>query len=513
MPLIEIYKARRKTRKPEWQDVRPTEAEARAAYNIADKNVQKWSRAFMAMTRELITPDVEKEILRHLRANNQTKALNAIPWGKTEVWERLSRKLKNAYLNVIKESAEDTFKRGKIPLRYNIAKAEKKITGVPINPWSIKWMETQSAKLIKEVSKSTKKAVRHVISDAFKKGVRPTSILDRIKTHIGLLKRESMAVEKKFETMLAAGVPAAKARARADRYAASLLNKRAERIARTETTTAQSRGRLDAWRTAVKNDEMPKGVKREWVAVVVSPRTCEICESLDGEQVGLDENYYSKVLGREVEGPGSSAHPHCRCTEIIRTPKEAAKPKPERVERFNNQKAWEASLAAPALAAFTAWSAEAQSLMMRQMDSGIPGPTLQRASAETKERVKKRLDAIYDSVKIAPVYQGKIYRGISGLTPEEVEALATPGNIFTLENLSSFSSSKKVGVQYAMAQKAPIVFELDTTKGTYDISKLALEDEKEVLALKGKKFKVLSVKTERDPETNMEYRLVKLREL
>lgn len=83
---------------------------------------------------------------------------------------------------------------------------------------------------------------------------------------------------------------------------------RAEMIARTETMAAANEGSRQGWDQAVEEGLLSKDVKKEWIA---TSDCCDDCDELDGEQVGLDEDYPNDG------GDGPPLHPNCRCTEGI----------------------------------------------------------------------------------------------------------------------------------------------------------------------------------------------------
>lgn len=87
---------------------------------------------------------------------------------------------------------------------------------------------------------------------------------------------------------------------------------RAELIARTETATAANEGLMALWDQAVTNGYLKPTSKKEWI-VTPDDKLCPICEPLDGEQVGLDEEF--DVDGELMDGP--PAHPNCRCVVAL----------------------------------------------------------------------------------------------------------------------------------------------------------------------------------------------------
>lgn len=320
MPLVAVHKAMRRKR-PVWQDTRPPEEELRATYDIAARHAARWSRAYMAATRELLTPEILRELRRHVQDGDIDAAVKIIPQYKktdtVDAWASFQDKIKRAYAGVVTEAGEAEFQREKIPLTFGIAKQVERVPVVPISPWSVKWIEKESARLVRRVSAEVRQNVRQIIKRGYERGLRTDAMLDQIKSEVGLLPKESAAVTRRLDLLTKQGFSRERALAAADRYAAQLHTKRASRIARAETITAQARGRRDSWRMAIKEKALPEDVEREWLAVVISPRTCEICEGLDGQRVPVGEPYYSDVLGMQVDGPGMPAHPQCRCGERL----------------------------------------------------------------------------------------------------------------------------------------------------------------------------------------------------
>lgn len=83
---------------------------------------------------------------------------------------------------------------------------------------------------------------------------------------------------------------------------------RADVIARTESMMAANQGQREAWAQAADEGLLSADVQREWIA---TSEACPECDALDGEVVGLDEEYPNDG------GDGPPLHPNCRCTEGI----------------------------------------------------------------------------------------------------------------------------------------------------------------------------------------------------
>lgn len=85
---------------------------------------------------------------------------------------------------------------------------------------------------------------------------------------------------------------------------------RAEAIARTETTRAENQGKLQAFKASgVK-------MKKKWVAAN-DARTSEQCKRMDGQIVGMDENFTDPKSG--FEGSCPPGHVNCRSTVVFLT--------------------------------------------------------------------------------------------------------------------------------------------------------------------------------------------------
>jgi len=85
----------------------------------------------------------------------------------------------------------------------------------------------------------------------------------------------------------------------------SVGKNRANTIARTESNRAANFGELGALKTA--------GIEgtKVWVSAK-DARTSELCKRLDGQEVGINDNFKDGKSG--WEGPAPPSHPNCRST-------------------------------------------------------------------------------------------------------------------------------------------------------------------------------------------------------
>jgi SPP1 gp7 family putative phage head morphogenesis protein len=87
---------------------------------------------------------------------------------------------------------------------------------------------------------------------------------------------------------------------------------RAEMIAVTESHRAHEEGRILAFR------ESGEEYEKKWVAHI-DDRTCEHCKRMNGQKIGINENFKDKQTG--FNSDIALFHPRCRCISVI-IPKE-----------------------------------------------------------------------------------------------------------------------------------------------------------------------------------------------
>lgn len=170
------------------------------------------------------------------------------------------------------------------------------------NPEAVAWVEREAANLIVDISTEARAAIRAVVSGSFEAGISPSETARLIRSSIGLTERDAGAVVKKHLGFLAEGMDGKKAAAKAEKYADKLLASRSKTIARTETMRASNEGQEQLWAQARSKGLLDSSVKKTWIAF----DPCPICAPLDGEVVGLDEDFSI--------GTDPPAHPNCRCT-------------------------------------------------------------------------------------------------------------------------------------------------------------------------------------------------------
>lgn len=362
MPLVHHYQRviMRKARRPEWQDQRPRSKEGRDTYAIAARNQSMFTDAFLDAMQSLISSDDAKAFKAAWnRGDNLDKIMRTLPvlTPRTEdeaiegkAWQRFIDRIAQAYGAIIQQAGEAEAKNLKrdlgVKMTFRIGEDEpmekrdpqdevadtvnevvdemgeglRLVSGfiVPVNPHSIEWMRKESLRLVTEnVTENQIETIRMTLSEAFEKGLRAETALGNVRANIGLLPAHLRAIEKRRVLLKQMGLSDERIERDVKRYREKLLRYRANMIARTETIGAQAHGRNTAWKLADDEGILP-AVIREWTSAPESPnptRPCKICLDLDGKQAKIGEPYKSKYLG-DIMSP--TAHPHCRCTEVLK---------------------------------------------------------------------------------------------------------------------------------------------------------------------------------------------------
>jgi hypothetical protein len=217
------------------------------------------------------------------------------------------------------------------PLVVGTAQAAARDVGIPVGRARVAFGEadpalgwvarTLTADLVQQVGDETRTAIRETLARVLTDPTRGRLTPADLEPLIGLTSRDARAVDRlRGETLaqaLEAGLPQARAQAKADRVAAQAarryLRARAQLIARTETIRAQELTRHLTWDRLQREGALPLELHVQW-RVADTPTVCEVCRPLDGQTV---------PLGGKFEPGGFAhppAHPACRCTTVLVRP-------------------------------------------------------------------------------------------------------------------------------------------------------------------------------------------------
>lgn len=162
------------------------------------------------------------------------------------------------------------------------------------------WARSNAATMVKGVSDVTQRGMQEAIALGFEDGIAPKKLSRNLQNMIGLSEFDAAAV-----SAVSAQSGASAGAALADR----LIKRRSNVIARTETIRAANAGQSIFWQQAVNNGLLTGMELREWI-VTPDDRLCEICEPMEGQRVGLNDEFETGDGDRVFSPP---AHPSCRC--------------------------------------------------------------------------------------------------------------------------------------------------------------------------------------------------------
>jgi SPP1 gp7 family putative phage head morphogenesis protein len=184
----------------------------------------------------------------------------------------------------------------------------------PLRPAMTKWVREHTATLVKQISETSRAALRATLADGINRGRHPTQLAKDLKRNLGLTERQGSAVSRYWASLEAKGLPYAKIEARAQKYAERLLKQRAKTIARTESIAAVSQGRAQLWQQLQEDGVFPEGTVQEWLTANDDRVSEEICAPMHGQRRPVGEPFTTGE-GQDIDAP--PAHPNCRCTVVL----------------------------------------------------------------------------------------------------------------------------------------------------------------------------------------------------
>lgn len=174
------------------------------------------------------------------------------------------------------------------------------------NPHAVQVIDRQIATLVRDVTDESQRAIRTTLQRGFVEGRTVPEMARDIRNHVGLTVRDANAVANYRAAQLEAGVSPRDIEARSERLASRYLNRRAQRIAATETIRSAALGQQVAWQEARRTGALDADARQTWITTP-DDDLCPICEELDGQEQPLG-GFFRSSLGA-LTGP--PAHPSC----------------------------------------------------------------------------------------------------------------------------------------------------------------------------------------------------------
>lgn len=188
-----------------------------------------------------------------------------------------------------------------------------------------------AAELVTDISADTRRSISKVVTRGVQEGRTPDSIARELRSVIGLSSRDEDAVANLRRELRAkpgalirrSGIKVrVPARGFSDKrinelskkYADSLLRKRADTIARTETIRASNEGQRLLWRQARSEGLIGDNARRKWIVTKDDRLDKTVCRPMSGQKVGIDD-FFVLPDGSQVMSP--PAHARCRCAQVL----------------------------------------------------------------------------------------------------------------------------------------------------------------------------------------------------
>lgn len=276
-----------------------------AVHKIADRLTPKMRDAFLRGVLAMNGAIDELALIAAVETGNFDLAMAAIPF--------------EPFAEALKENGGEILLQAIAEMGVMAANTLKDTHGLTIafdltNPRAQQFAATQTATMVTEVTEQTQEAVRAIIGRAFSEGLPPREAAKEIQEIVGLHSRQAKAVANFRDRLIADGVEGDLLEKRVEKYAAAQLRQRAETIARTELLSASNSGQSEAWLQAQEKGLLPLDQKRSWL-VTPDDRLCDLCEPMDGVEVGLNEPWDTPAGA--VMNPPMGMHPSCRCSEAL----------------------------------------------------------------------------------------------------------------------------------------------------------------------------------------------------
>lgn len=204
----------------------------------------------------------------------------------------------------------------------------------PMHLGVVEWTNTRAAEFVTNVTQDQVKAMREVIKRATQLHDMNVDELARaIRPMVGLDWRQAIANENYYTAMIESGVKPKKALENSIKYSARQNRHRGYRIARTELSFAFNSGSYLGTKQAQEQNLLGT-VEKVWCTADAyyadgSRRTCDICRSLDGKAIGIDDDFHYEFKDKEgnvqirrinpkltgaMIGRFPPAHPQCLCS-------------------------------------------------------------------------------------------------------------------------------------------------------------------------------------------------------
>ena len=273
----------------------------RQLYSFIDINEPRLARFLNNMWREQEKAITYKQIREAILGGDLTPAM-------VESWQQ-------SYSRFVAEHMlpkwEEAFKASAVELKNKYPQFAFDGTAEAVRQWNMDNAARFVTNSTTEQINGLRAAIRRA-TDLAEKGMNVDDLSRVIRPMVGLTDRQTRANLNYYQKLLDNGVKEKKAKEMSIKYSAKQHRYRAQMIARTELAFSYNQGQYLAVKQAQEQNLMGK-CKKVWVTADTE-RTCSYCNSLDGEEIEMDEdfNIQTNLKGSLIKRC-PPAHPHCMC--------------------------------------------------------------------------------------------------------------------------------------------------------------------------------------------------------
>lgn len=249
--------------------------------------------------------NLSPEVRELIAAGRIDRAVEMLPW--SDMMTNLERRVYRIALQVQAKAAATAERRYSLGYRFDV-----------MNPEAVRSAQRQAGDLVREVTVETRQAINGIVTRAQRDGIDVREQARLIRQHVGLTRAQANAVYNFRRGLVERGLKPERIDRMVERRREQALRYRATTIARTETIRAAADGQQNLWRQGVAQGIIPPSAVRIWVA---SPDACPICKPMNGQRVGLEQEFRPGAVrqaggtfGRPDGVLTPPAHPRCRCS-------------------------------------------------------------------------------------------------------------------------------------------------------------------------------------------------------
>ena len=300
-------------------DRSPSEPEWKAVHRAADRGIPSLRDPFLAEIenlRDQISVD-DMEVL--IQQGGDAAAVGAIEWIQFEVALTASflpamRTIQHNAMKGLLGSIEDETQADQVVLTKQDVVARFDLT----NPSSVRVAAEQAALAVRQISDSTRKAIREIIKRGQMGQLTVRDQARKIRELIGLTERQTASVLNFRNSLIEQGISGQRLERMVSRKYDQTLKRRAMNIARTESINAANAGQLDIWNQAADQGLVDRDTAQKRWITSLDDRACPICVPMDGQLRPLNEPFTSPFNGASTMSP--SIHSSCRCAMSLEVP-------------------------------------------------------------------------------------------------------------------------------------------------------------------------------------------------